>query len=95
MLELEEATLVEPVAMLEEVTLSEVVAMLKDVGTADVAPMDDWTATVLDAFTRPLIWNPGDEICCAYGSAESKKVKRNTQKSFTENASEAMFTFQS
>lgn len=106
-LELEEATLVEPVAMLEEVTLpevvamleeatlSEVVAMLKDVGTADVAPMDDWTATVLDAFTRPLIWNPGDEICCAYGSAESKKVKRNTQKSFAENASEAMFTFQS
>lgn len=55
----------------------------------------DCIATVLEAFIRPLILNPGDEICWVYGSTESKKVKRNTQKAFSENAVEAMFTFQS
>jgi hypothetical protein len=99
------------VYVLDEALLEEVVAMLEEVGTADVAPVHtlaqeyrvqsighlllDRLVTVLEAFTRPLILNPGDDICCVYGSVESKKVKRNTQKSSAENAVEAMLTFQS
>lgn len=55
----------------------------------------DRTTAVLDAFTKPLILNPGDEICCVYGSEESKKVKRKTNQSWPENASEAIPTVQS
>lgn len=35
-------------------------------------PLLDCVGAVLSAFTRPLILNPGDDICCEYGSSESK-----------------------
>jgi len=96
---------------LEEALPAEVVARLVDDEIADAEPSDEFSVTtqvqqtidllldgtrvVLRVFTGPLIWKPGDEICCAYGSAESKYVKRKTQNALDENSVEAMFTFQS
>lgn len=73
---------------LEETAPAEVVARLVDDETADAEPTKKFSmitqvrqavglllegaAVALKAFTRPLIWKPGDETCCAYGSARSK-----------------------
>ncbi|KAF3034851.1 hypothetical protein E8E11_003726 [Didymella keratinophila] len=85
---------------LEEAALTEVVPRLVDEERADVEPTDEFSLTtqarqtidllldgiavVLKVSTRQLIWKPGDEICCAYGSAESRYVKRKTQNAFDE-----------